>query len=70
MLLGFVDRLLTLPPRPAPQVAWDFWQQFDLFDRLEELRQFRPALYRALPERPDLATAPSGPRTPDPGPRS
>ena len=69
-LLGFVDRLLTLPPRPAPQVAWDFWQQFDLFDRLEELRQFRPALYRALPERPDLATAPSGPRTPDPGPRS
>ena len=30
------------PPRPAPEVAWDFWAQFDQFERLEELRQFRP----------------------------
>jgi glycosyltransferase involved in cell wall biosynthesis len=59
-LLRYVDRLRQLPPRPAPEVAWDFWQQFDLFDRLEELRQFRPALYRALPEPPPAApTAPS-----------
>ena len=38
------------PPRPAPEVAFDFWAQFDQFERLEELRQYRPALYRALPE--------------------
>jgi glycosyltransferase involved in cell wall biosynthesis len=48
-LLRFVDMVLAMPPRPAPEVAWDFWQQFDQFERLEELRQFRPALYRALP---------------------
>ena len=51
-LLRFVEDLSTTPPRPAPEVAWDFWQQFDLFERLEELRQFRPALYRALPADP------------------
>jgi glycosyltransferase involved in cell wall biosynthesis len=49
-LLGFVDRVLRRPPRPAPDVAWDFWAQFEQAERLEELRQFRPALFQALPE--------------------
>ncbi|MCA1562444.1 MAG: glycosyltransferase, partial [Acidobacteria bacterium] len=49
-LLRYVDDLLRRPPRPAPEVAWDFWQQFDQFERFEELRQFRPALYKALPQ--------------------
>jgi len=48
-LLRYVADTLRLPPRPAPEVAWDFWHQFDQFERFEELRQFRPALYRALP---------------------
>lgn len=51
-LLRFVDDVAATPPRPAPEVPWDFWPQFEQFDRLEELRQFRPALYRALPPRP------------------
>jgi hypothetical protein len=51
-LLRFVDQTLAGPPREAPEVAWDFWQQFDQFERLEEVRQFRPALYRGLPEHP------------------
>ena len=55
-LLRYVEQALSAPPRPAPEVAWDFWQQFDQFERLEELRQFRPALYRALPPDPQLAT--------------
>ncbi len=55
-LLRFVERVAGGPPRPAPPVAWDFWQQFDLFERLEELRQFRPALYQALPPPPQPAT--------------
>jgi glycosyltransferase involved in cell wall biosynthesis len=64
-LLRFVADVAATPPRPAPEVAWDFWQQFDLFERLEELRQFRPALYQALPE----AAADSHPalRIPHPG---
>ena len=48
-LLGFVERVIALPPRPAPAVAWDFWAQFEQFERFEELRQFRPALFQALP---------------------
>jgi L-malate glycosyltransferase len=51
-LLGFVAQVLQAPPRPAPEVAFDFWAQFDQFERLEELRQYRPALYRALPSEP------------------
>ena len=48
-LLRYVDDLRRCPPRPAPDVAWDFWAQFDQFERLEEIRQYRPAVYRALP---------------------
>ena len=47
-LLGYVQRVLQAPPRPAPEVAFDFWAQFEQFERLEELRQYRPALYKAL----------------------
>lgn len=60
MLLDYVARTIALPLRPAPEVAWDFWQQFEQFERFEELRQFRPALYRALPLPPDAG---------EPGPR-
>jgi len=51
-LLAFVDRVRALPPRPAPEVPFDFWTMFDQAERLEELRQFRPAVYRALPAAP------------------
>jgi hypothetical protein len=56
-LLRFVDQTLAMPPREAPEVSWDFWYQFEQFDRFEELRQFRPALYKALPIDPRLATS-------------
>src|SRR5260221_8998922 len=48
-LLRFVDQVRAASPRPAPEVPYDFWAMFDQAERLEELRQFRPALYRALP---------------------
>ena len=66
-LLRYVDDLRRTPPRPAPAVAWDFWAQFDQFERLEELRQFRPALYKALPE---ARTATAEPRTATAEPRT
>jgi len=80
-LLRFVDQVRTTAPRPAPDVPYDFWGMFDQAERLEELRQFRPAIYRALPtsddrrptsDKPDLSVQPpmsSGPRTSDLGPR-
>ena len=47
-LLRFVDQVRATPSRPAPEVPYDFWPMFDQAERLEELRQFRPAIYRAL----------------------
>ncbi len=48
-LLGFVDRILSSPRAPGPHVTYDFWQQFDAAEGLEELRLSRPSIYKALP---------------------
>ena len=61
-LLRFVDQVRALPPRPAPAVPYDFWGMFDQAERLEELRQFRPAIYRALPTSDDRRPTPENPR--------
>jgi glycosyltransferase involved in cell wall biosynthesis len=52
-LLRFVQQVLRAPRKPAPQVAWDFWDQFRLAEELFELQQYRPAIFRGLPERPE-----------------
>jgi glycosyltransferase involved in cell wall biosynthesis len=49
-LLGFVDRILAGPRARAPHVTFDFWDQFDAAQQLEELRLYRPAIYKALPQ--------------------
>jgi len=49
-LLGFVEDMLSSPRAPRPRVAFDFWGQFDAAQELEELRLYRPGIYRALPE--------------------
>ena len=49
-LLRFVGQILAAPRAPRPNVTFDFWQQFDDALELEELRLYRPAIYRALPE--------------------
>jgi glycosyltransferase involved in cell wall biosynthesis len=36
-------------PRRTCDVAFDFWQQVDTYERLKRLKQLRPALYEALP---------------------
>ena len=48
-LLGFVDEILSSPRAAGPHVAYDFWQQFDAAEELEELRMYRPSIYKALP---------------------
>jgi L-malate glycosyltransferase len=53
-LLRFVDRVLASPSRPAPTIAWDFWDQFRFAEELQEIQQYRPAIYEGLPDEPGL----------------
>lgn len=48
-LLRFVDRVLASPRAGSPSVAFDFWQQFDAAEELEEIRLVRPSAFKALP---------------------
>lgn len=48
-LLRFVRQVLAQPRKPMPPVAFDFWRQFQLAGELEEIRQYRPAAFQALP---------------------
>ena len=52
-LLRFVRQVLKAPRKPVPQIAWDFWDQFRLAEELYELQQYRPAIFRGLPESPE-----------------
>jgi L-malate glycosyltransferase len=52
-LLAFVDQILSRPRAATPSVAFDFWGQFDAAEQLEELRMYRPAIFQALPARPE-----------------
>jgi glycosyltransferase involved in cell wall biosynthesis len=51
-LLGLVNGVLAAPRAPAPRVTFDFWERFDEAQQIEELRKFRPSLYKALPPEP------------------
>ncbi len=55
-LLRFVEQVLKSPRKPAPPVAWDFWDQVRLAEELFELQQYRPAIFRGLPESPESKT--------------
>ncbi len=52
-LLRFVDQALAAPAGEAPAVPFDFWEQFDLAEQLEEVRMYRPSALRALPDEDD-----------------
>ncbi len=47
-LMGHVERAFAAPKRTY-EVAFDFWQQVDTYERLKALKKVRPALYEALP---------------------
>ncbi len=52
LVVGFARRALDGPRRSAPAVSSDFWRQFKLAEELEEIRETRPAAFRALPWEP------------------
>jgi hypothetical protein len=47
-LLRFVDQVRRAPRLPRPPIAFDFWEQLDAVEQLEELRVYRPAAFAAL----------------------
>jgi L-malate glycosyltransferase len=49
-LLRFVEESLSGPRRGRPEVSFDFWDQYRAYERLKELQQYRPAVFRGLPE--------------------
>ena len=46
-LLRFVEQALAAP-RARHEVTFDFWEQYRAYERLKELQQYRPAVFRAL----------------------
>jgi len=60
-LLRFVEEALSGPRRSAHVVAFDFWDQYAAYERLKELQQYRPAVFRALPLGPPAARGADGP---------
>ena len=52
LLLDVVDQVTRAPRLPRAEVRWDFWQRFAEWERLEDLRLYRPSAYKALPLAP------------------
>jgi glycosyltransferase involved in cell wall biosynthesis len=48
-LLAHMDRVLSSPRREHPPVAFDFWDQVDRAEDYDEIKQYRPAAFQALP---------------------
>jgi glycosyltransferase involved in cell wall biosynthesis len=49
-LLQAVEQTLAAPRQAPHRVSFDFWDQYRAYERLKELQQYRPAVFRALPE--------------------
>ncbi|MDP6579980.1 MAG: glycosyltransferase family 4 protein [Vicinamibacterales bacterium] len=52
VLCEAIDQVSRSARRPRTEVRWDFWQRFGDWERLEELRLYRPSAYKALPFAP------------------
>ena len=48
-LLSFVDQVASAPRIAPPRVTFDFWDQLAAYEQLEELRMFRPGVFKGLP---------------------
>ena len=49
-LSGFVEQVRQGPRATPPRVAPEFWRQVEISEALEDIRQYRPAAFEALPE--------------------
>lgn len=51
-LLRHMDSVLAAPRRTHPPVAFDFWDQVERAEAFDEIKQYRPAAFQALPPEP------------------
>jgi glycosyltransferase involved in cell wall biosynthesis len=51
-LLRHIDQVLASPRREHPPVAFDFWDQVDQAEAYDEVKQYRPSAFLALPPEP------------------
>ncbi|NBS41990.1 glycosyltransferase [bacterium] len=51
-LLQHMDRVLASPRREHPPVTFDFWDQVDQAEDYDEIKQYRPSAFLALPPKP------------------
>lgn len=47
-LLNFVEQVAAAPRIGSPHVAFDFWDQLRAYERLEELKMYRPGVFKGL----------------------
>ena len=55
-LLGHLDSVLASPPKPHPEIAFDFWDQVEQAEDFDELKAHRPSAFLALPSDPGPET--------------
>jgi glycosyltransferase involved in cell wall biosynthesis len=51
-LVRHMDTVLASPRRPHPPVAFDFWDQVEQAEWLDEIKRYRPSAFLALPPEP------------------
>ena len=51
-LLRHVDNVVAAPRREHPPVAFDFWDQVNQAEEYDEIKQYRPSAFLALPMDP------------------
>jgi glycosyltransferase involved in cell wall biosynthesis len=56
-LLRHMDDVLASARRPHPPVAFDFWDQVDRAEELDEIKAYRPSAFLALPSDPGTRSA-------------
>ena len=61
-LLRHIEGVLASSRKPHPPIAFDFWDQVDRAEELDEIKAYRPSAFLALPEEPATGSA-----LPDPG---
>jgi glycosyltransferase involved in cell wall biosynthesis len=60
-LLKHLDGVLASPRKPHPPVAFDFWDQVDRAEELDEIKAYRPSAFLALPPESGSGSREPGP---------